>query len=49
MNVPSRDTNDAPINANDRRADDSIDNDDWLFDDLLETGMPPSRLPSNRT
>ncbi|RHZ65844.1 putative DEAD/DEAH box DNA helicase (Mer3) [Aspergillus thermomutatus] len=36
MNVPSRDTDDTPINANDRGGDDSIDNDDWLFDDLLE-------------
>ncbi|KAF7115781.1 hypothetical protein CNMCM5793_003421 [Aspergillus hiratsukae] len=36
-NVPSRNTDDTPVNANDRGAEDSIDNDDWLFDDLLET------------
>ncbi|GAQ02869.1 ATP-dependent DNA helicase MER3 [Aspergillus lentulus] len=37
MNVPSRDTDDTPINKNDQGADDSIENDDWLFDDLMET------------
>jgi hypothetical protein len=47
MNVPSRGIDDTPINANDRGVDDSIDNDDWLFDDLLETGMahPACRKP----
>ncbi|GFF23913.1 ATP-dependent DNA helicase MER3 [Aspergillus udagawae] len=48
MNVPSRDTEDAPINANDRRADDSIDNDDWLFDDLLETDEASSWAAVNQ-
>ncbi|GFF30986.1 ATP-dependent DNA helicase MER3 [Aspergillus udagawae] len=48
MNVPSRDTNDAPINTKDRRADDSIHNDDWLFDDLLETDEASSWAAVNQ-
>jgi hypothetical protein len=44
MDVPSRGTEDTPFNANDRGADDSIENYGWLFDDL-ETGMPPLNLP----
>jgi ATP-dependent DNA helicase HFM1/MER3 len=34
MDVPSRGTEDTPFNANDRGADDSIENYGWLFDDL---------------
>lgn len=44
VNVLSRDIDDTPINANDRGADD-IENDDWLFDDLMDTCMPLLNLP----
>ncbi|PKX95012.1 putative DEAD/DEAH box DNA helicase (Mer3) [Aspergillus novofumigatus IBT 16806] len=52
MSVPSRDADDTPINANDRRADDSIendDNDDWLFDDLMETDEASSWAAVNQS
>ncbi|GIJ92257.1 sec63 protein [Aspergillus pseudoviridinutans] len=49
MNVPSRDTDDTPINANNGGAEDSIDTDDWLFDDLLETDEASSWTAVNQS
>ncbi|GFG07326.1 ATP-dependent DNA helicase MER3 [Aspergillus lentulus] len=49
MNVPSRDTDDTPINKNDQGADDSIENDDWLFDDLMETDEASNWVAVNQS
>ncbi|GIK05896.1 sec63 protein [Aspergillus viridinutans] len=49
MNVPSRDTDDTPTNANNGGADDSIDTDDWLFEDLLETDEASSWAAVNQS
>ncbi|KAH2544902.1 hypothetical protein KXW97_001735 [Aspergillus fumigatus] len=48
VNVPSRDIDDTPINANDRGADD-IENDDWLFDDLMDTDVPGNWVGVNQS
>ncbi|GFF55276.1 ATP-dependent DNA helicase MER3 [Aspergillus lentulus] len=49
MNVPSRDTDDTPINKNDQGADDSIENDNWLFDDLMETDEASNWVAVNQS